>query len=95
MDTGSTAAIRAAIAREDFAGVQRLWDEYADELQQAVLDGVATAPQMAEARELIEWARLAFAALRAHAANRLGCLRAAHVYGASTYSSSPFLQVRF
>ena len=95
MDTGSTAAIRAAIAREDFAGAQRLWDEYAGELQQAVLDGVATAPQMAEARELFEWARLAIAALRAHAADRLGCLHAAQIYEASIKSSSPFLQVRF
>lgn len=94
MDAGSTAAIREAIAREDYAGAQQLWNEYAGELRQAVLDGVATSARLAEARALIEWARISIKALRAHAADRLGCLHAAQVYGGTTKSSAPFLQVR-
>jgi hypothetical protein len=73
--------IRQAIASEEFAQAERLWDQYADLLRRAILDGSATEAMLSETRELVAWSALVVKAFGAHSAAQLNSLHIAEVYG--------------
>ena len=80
MNDAHTRSIRDAISAEDFSGALELWEEYATSLQSEVERGRLTEAQISDARALVEWARQAVLAMRAHAQQRLNLLRAAQEY---------------
>jgi hypothetical protein len=74
-----TAAIRTAFASGEFAKARELWKAYAGELRGA-LEGEDPAGALAEARQLLDWARLHANCLRAHAEAQLNETRIAARY---------------
>ena len=80
MNSEAIRAIRSAFSAGEFAKGQRLWEAYAARLQQDILDGRATEAMLAEAFELLEWARLTVKSFRAHSADRLNSAFVARVY---------------
>ena len=73
-------AIRTAFASGEFAKAQRLWSEYAGQLQRTIGAGTATAALLSETRELIDWSALVVKVHQAHAANQLKGLYLAGMY---------------
>ena len=73
-------SIRRAMASEEFATAQRLWDAYAEEVRAAILDGSATEDMMAEMCELVGWSRLVVRSFRAHAGDQVNRAHVAQVY---------------
>ena len=73
-------AIRCAFRSGEFTLALRLWKTYAARVESAIREGKATAPMLEEARALIGDARLVVLAFRAHAADRIGGVRAAAAY---------------
>jgi len=80
MDRQSVKAIQTAFASGEFARAQRLFGEYAAQLQRRIADGTATAALLAETRELIDWSTLVVKVHQAHAANQLKTLYLAARY---------------
>ena len=72
--------IRRAMASEEFATAQRLWDAYAEEVRAAILDGSATEGMMAEMSELVGWSRLVVQSFRAHAGDQVSRAHVGRVY---------------
>ncbi|HWB86810.1 MAG TPA: hypothetical protein VG675_21880 [Bryobacteraceae bacterium] len=75
-----SAAIRHAMAREEFEKAKLLWNEYARHMAEDVRSGSAKQTQLAEVRQLMEWCRRVALASRAQAAARLKILRVAETY---------------
>ena len=73
--------IRQAVSSEEFELAKRLWNRYAGQLHQAILDGSATEAMLSEIRELVDWSMLVAKAFRAHTVAQLNTLHAAEVYG--------------
>jgi len=73
-------AIRRAFASGEFAKAQRLWNEYAGQLQRLIAAGSATPAMLSETRELIDWSKLVVKVHQAHAANQLKGLYLAGIY---------------
>ena len=73
-------SIRQAMASEEFARAQRLWDTYAEQVRAAILDGSATEGMMAEMRELVGWSRMVVQSFRAHAGDQVNRAHVARVY---------------
>jgi len=78
-------SIRRAIASDEFATAQRLWDAYAEQVRAAILDGSATEGMMAEMRELVGWSRLVVQSFRAHAGDQVNRAHVARIYGCGNY----------
>jgi hypothetical protein len=72
--------IRQAFASEDFATADRLWNRYAGQLRQAILDGSATEATLSETRELVDWSALVVKAFRAHSVAQLNSMHVTEVY---------------
>jgi hypothetical protein len=72
--------IRQAMASEEFAAAQRLWNAYAEQVRLAILDGSATESMMAETRDLVGWSRMVVQSFRAHAGDRVNRAHVARVY---------------
>jgi hypothetical protein len=72
--------IRRAFAAEEFAKAQRLWNEYAVQLQRRIAAGTATAAMLLETRELIDWSTTVAKVYQAHAVHQLRGLHLAGVY---------------
>jgi hypothetical protein len=80
----STAAIREAFAASEFARAGELARVYAQEVEQAFKQGRAGEAELAEVRELIDWARLVALGFRAHAEQRLGSACVAGIYSSQS-----------
>lgn len=78
-------SIRQAIASEEFATAQRLWNAYADGLRAAILDGSANERMMAEMGELVGWSRLVVQSFRAHAGDQVNRAHVARVYDCGNF----------
>jgi hypothetical protein len=89
MDTD--APIRQAIAADDFAAAMRLWNEYAEGVQQEIRSGTCTAARMAAARELLEWSQFRVRCACAHFQSRLRAIQAAGQYSAAQCPRSTLL----
>jgi len=76
-------AIRRAFAAGEFGRAQRLWREYALQLQSKIEAGTATPEMMSEMRQLIDWASLVAKVHKAHAAHQLKGLHLAGRYQVS------------
>jgi hypothetical protein len=85
MNPDAAAAIRRAFACGEFAKALKLWNAYAEELQRAIAGGDAAAA-LAEAGQLVEWARLQGKCMRAHAAAQLNEARVASRYASGAPS---------
>jgi hypothetical protein len=83
MSTNRTDVIRSAIACGDFVEARRLWEIYAEDLQQAIVAGRCTADMMTEAGDLIEWAKLNAQSLRMHGLSRIYEARATEAFAKS------------
>ena len=77
--------IRRAMASEEFATAQRLWDAYAEQVRAAILDGSATVGMMAEMWELVGWSRLVVQSFRAHAGDQVNRAHVARVYDCGNF----------
>ena len=80
MKDGHTRSIRDAIAAEEYSRAIRLWDDYVGTLQDELSAGRLTEARLEEARQLVEWARQAILAMRAHGQQRLDLVRAVREY---------------
>jgi len=80
MEQHLTGAIRQAVAAGDFPRATRLWNQYADGIQEEMRRGTCTTARLAEARELVEWARLTWLCARSHLQDRLNTIAAAERY---------------
>jgi len=78
-------SIRRAMASEEFAAAQRLWDVYAEEVRAAILAGSATEGMMAEMRELVGWSRLVVQSFRAQAGDQVSRAHVARVYDCGSF----------
>lgn len=88
--------IRQAFASEDFAMADRLWNRYAGQLRQAILDGSATEATLSETRQLVDWSALVVKAFRAHAGAQLNSFHVAEVYGgAGSQEPRPIVRASF
>jgi len=74
-------AIRDAIALGEFGKARKLWDGYAKRLEASISAGSASEDMLAEARETVEWCRLAVKAQTVQAANLVSSARVAQIYG--------------
>ena len=92
MSERATAPIRDALTAGEFTRAERLWRDYAGKLEAAVRAGTATQAMMAEAGELVEWARMVGKAFRAHTTHRLDCLRVAEIYASRFSAPARFLR---
>lgn len=81
MESGRTERIRRAVAAGDWPAVLRLWEPYAAGILDEIRRGTCTHARMAEAGELLAWARRVAWCARAHAQNRLDTIHAAKQYG--------------
>jgi hypothetical protein len=81
MEQFSLEPIRQAVNSEEFDRAGRLWEQYAGQLHQAILDGSATGAMLSETRQLVDWSALVVKAFRAHAGAQLNSLHVAEVYG--------------
>jgi hypothetical protein len=79
MNPDATAAIRRAFASGEFSKARTLWSAYAEQLRGAIANRGAAAA-LAEAGQLVEWARLYGKCLRAHAGAQLSETRVAAQY---------------
>ena len=96
MRTGtSAAAIRDAFASGEFARAHGLWRDYARELSDVVRGGAEAAEEVAEAGELIGWARLFVKCYRAHATARLNEAHAADAYARRSPAARPRVRAIF
>jgi len=84
-NTEARESIRQAMASEEFATAQRLWDVYAEQVRLAILDGSATEGMMAEMRELVGWSRMVVQSFRAHAGDQVNRAHVARVYDCGNY----------
>ena len=84
-NTDARESIRQAMASEEFATAQRLWDVYAEQVRLAILDGSATEGMMAEMRELVGWSRMVVQSFRAHAGDQVNRAHVARVYDCGNY----------
>lgn len=73
-------AIRQAIVCREYEKTKRLWAEYMGALRGEFERGALTRAEMAEARKLLEWARVTMLCQRAHIQLRLRGLRVAGIY---------------
>jgi len=80
MEDADTRSIRDAVAAEDFSRALELWEEYAAVLKGELVSGRLREARLSNARALLDWARQAVLAMRAHAQQRLNLLRAAQEY---------------
>ena len=78
-------SIRQAMASEEFARAQQVWNSYAERVRLAILDGSATEGMMAEMRELIGWSQLVVQSFRAHAGDQVNRAHVARVYDCANY----------
>lgn len=78
-------AIRQAFASGEFAKAQRLWSEYAVQLQRMIAGGTATAAMLSETRDLIDSSALMVKVHQAHAEHQLKGLFLAGLYQTRTY----------
>jgi hypothetical protein len=74
-------AIRKAFASGEFAKGERLWNEYARQLREAIAAGTATGKLLSDTGELVAWCRLAVRVFRAHATCRLNSAYVTGAYG--------------
>lgn len=95
MDGEATAAIRSAFGSGEFDKARRLWADHASKLQDAIVQGSASQSDLAEMRDLIEWARGVVTCFRAQAVKKLSTAQAAELYQDSPPSMAPRMQVRF
>ena len=79
---GEAARIREAIGSEDYHLASRLWNLYAGELRDGLLNGTVSEARMAEARELVGWGRDVLICARGLALDNLNSLHVARAYGA-------------
>jgi hypothetical protein len=86
MNPEAAAAIRRAFASGEFVKALKLWNAYAAEVRQAVSGNGAKAA-LAEAGELVEWARIEGRCLHAHTAAQLNETRVASRY--ASIAASP------
>jgi hypothetical protein len=87
--------IRKAFASEEFAKAQRLWSEYAVQLQRRIAAGTATPAMLSETRELIDWSTRVVKALQAHTAAQLKSLHLASRYQTPAPQPRAGVQVSF
>jgi hypothetical protein len=80
MNHDDVSDIRAALAAGEFARAQNLWSDYAARVEAAVHDRSATAADLAEMRELVEWTRQVVLSFRSLSTSRLASRRAAAAY---------------
>jgi hypothetical protein len=73
-------AIEGAFAAGEFGRAERLWTEYARRLRGDLASGAAGAAELAEAGELLVWARTVVKCFRAHASTRIEGARVAAAY---------------
>ena len=73
--------IRDAFASDEFVKGQRLWTDYAGQLQEAITAGTASKDMLSEARQLIDWCALRVKVHKAHAAGQFTQLYLAGRYG--------------
>jgi hypothetical protein len=92
MSCTTIAEIRQAIASEEFALAERLWNQYAGQLRQAITDRTATGAMLSETRQLIDWSALVVRAFRAHAMDRLNSASLGQMYSRPT--PEPYHMVR-
>jgi hypothetical protein len=92
MSCNAIEEIRQAFASEEFATAERLWNQYAGQLCQAIIVGAATEAMLLETRQLIDWSALVVKAFRSHAVDRLNSARLAQLY--STPTPEPYHLVR-
>jgi hypothetical protein len=81
IDNGRTERIRRAVAAGDWPAVLRLWELYAAGILDEISHGTCTRVRMAEAGELLDWAKRFAWCAQAHAQNRLNTIHAARQYG--------------
>jgi hypothetical protein len=79
MNPDAAAAIQRAFASGEFSKARTLWSVYAEQLRVAIA-GPGAAAALAEAGQLVEWARLYGKCLRAHAGAQLSETRIATQY---------------
>jgi hypothetical protein len=87
--TDPIAAIRDAFASGEFARAQSLWERYADRLKAEILGGSLPPESLAEARGLIDWARLLVEGIRSQGCDRLRNARVAEIYARQTTAAGP------
>jgi hypothetical protein len=92
MDSGRTDSIRRAVAAGDWPAVLRLWEPYAADILDEIRRGTCTHARMAEAGELLNWAKRVAWCARAHAQNRLDTIHAARQYGPEPVPTHAFLR---
>jgi len=80
MDNGRTDGIRGAVAAGDWPAALRLWESYAAGILDEIRSRTCTHARMAEAGELLEWAKRIVLCSRAQAQNRLDTIHAARQY---------------
>jgi hypothetical protein len=79
MNPEAAAAIRRVFASGEFTKALKLWNAYAAELRQTIA-GKGAEAALAEAGELVEWARIEGKCLHAHTAAKLNETRVASRY---------------
>jgi hypothetical protein len=87
-----TEGIRRAVAAGDWPVALRLWEPYAGGILDEIRRGNCTRARMAEAGELLAWAKRVAWCARAHAQNRLDIIHAARQYGPEPIPSQPSLR---
>jgi hypothetical protein len=85
LNSDSRESIRRAMASQEFAVAQRLWDTYAEQIRLAILDGSATEGMMADMCELVGWSRVVVQSFRAHAGDQVNRAHVARVYDCGNY----------
>jgi hypothetical protein len=95
MNPQAIQAIRSAFASGEFGHAQRLWNAYAGQLRQAIVEGSATEAMLSETRHLVDWSRLVVIAFRGHAADRLLSARLAQLYSCPAAEGHPIASAIF
>lgn len=72
--------IEEAFAAGEFGRAERLWTEYASRLREDLASGAAGAAELAEAGELLAWARTVVKCFQADASMRIERRRVAAAY---------------
>jgi hypothetical protein len=85
MDSDAHSGIRRAVTAGEFGKASALWETYAAQAADAIRSKAFSATDMAQMRELIDWARRAVTCARAQAQRRINTrltgLHVATVYG--------------
>ena len=92
--TSELAEMREAIVREDYVTGLLHWKRYAARVSQLISVHAASAQQMEEARELVEWSRLVLLGARAQLQARLNELRVAAAYTGRLSASQASIRTR-